>query len=107
MIIDFTFKNSLIKEYFEGDDSYIPSSELMYLHEHPLVKESFLIEIERMINEVAVKMSNRNMQGPVVEKFVASTIALGAELPNVTKQNAPKILSHLRDIYKLCKGLLN
>jgi hypothetical protein len=107
MLIDFTFKNELIKKYFEGDDSYVPTSELIYLHEHPLIKQSFLTEIEKKINETSEFMIKRNMQGAVLNKFIDSTIILGTEMSSITQQSAPKILNELRKIYKLCNSLLN
>jgi hypothetical protein len=105
--MNFTFENTLIKNYFEGSDEYIPVSELIYLHEHPLIKDSFLIEIERLINVTTELMIAKKMQGVIVQKFVDVTMKLGAELPSITQQNAPIILEHLRTIYKLCNSLLN
>lgn len=106
MIIDFTFKNELIKKYFQGDDSYIPVSELIYLHEHPLIKESFLIELEKKINRTAELMAAKNMQGKIVNKFIESTMNLGALLPKVDQESAPKILEEMRKINSLCDSLL-
>lgn len=106
MSLDFSFNNQLIQAYFNGSDEYVPVRELIYLHEHPLIKGSFLNQIERMINETAELMQRKNMQGTVLEKFVEYTIKLGAELPTVNEQTAPEILQQLRNIYKLCKGLL-
>jgi hypothetical protein len=107
MNIDFSFNNSLISGYFDGSDKYIPTMELIYLHEHPLVKDSFLNELERMIYQTSELLQKKNMKGTILDKFVESTIKLGAELPNVNEQTAPIILTHLRDIYQLCKSLLN
>lgn len=92
MLVDFTFKNELIKKYFQGDNSYVPISELIYLHEHPLIKESFLVELERKINRAAEVMAARNLQGKVVNRFIESTMNLGALLPKVDQESAPKIL---------------
>lgn len=97
----------MIRDYFEGDDSYIPVSELIYLHEHPLIRQSFLVEIERLINTVSEYLVKRNTQGAVVNKFIDLTIKLGAELPTVNKQNAPIILDLLRKIYTMSNKLLN
>jgi len=105
--MDFSLNNTLILNYFEGSDEYLPSSELIYLHEHPLVKGSFLVEIERMINDTTELMVKKNMQGTIVQKFTDSAIKLGAELPTINQQNAPVILGELRKVYTLCKGLLN
>lgn len=107
MLMDFTFKNDLIRKYFEGDNSYVPSSELVYLHEHPLIKNSFLVELELMINRVAERANERNMQGPIINKFIEATCKLGAELPNVNQKSAPIILSEMRKVYFLCTKLLN
>lgn len=106
-MIDFTFNNKLISDYFNGDDSYIPVSELVYLHEHPLISQSFLIELEKMINATTEVLIKKNMVGGIVDKFVACTMRLGAELPTINQQNAPNILNELREIYSLCNGLLN
>ncbi len=107
MLTDFTFKNELILNYFKGDNSYLPVSELIYLHEHPLIKQSFLIDMERLINETSEYLVKKNVQGFIVNKFINHTIKLGAELPVVNQQSAPKVLEELRNVYKLCKSLLN
>ena len=39
--MDLSFSNELIKNYFEGSDDYVPVTELIYVHEHPLIKGSF------------------------------------------------------------------
>lgn len=105
-INDFSFKNANIKSYFEGSDTYIPSSELIYLHSHPLVKPNFLDEIESIILKTSDLIQKKNIRGAVIEKLTNLTMQFGAELPNINQENAPKILGHLRDIYKLCTGLL-
>ena len=103
MLVDMSFKNEMIQGYFNGDNSYVPTSELIYLHEHPLIKTSFLKEIELMINIATQTLIEKNIKGVIVQRFVDASIALGAELPTVNQQNAPKILEHLRTIYNLCK----
>ena len=106
MVIDMSFKNEMILGYFNGDDSYLPVSELIYLHEHPLIKESFLVEMEVMIHKTSAVMAKKNMQGSVVNRFIDATIALGTALPTVDKLTAPNILQQLRTIYVLCKAVL-
>lgn len=106
-MLDFTFKNEMIQNYFNGDDSYAPSSELIYLHEHPLIAKSFLVEMEILINKTAEHLIKHNVIGTIVNRFTEATIRLGAELPSISQQNAPKILKELREIYTLCKALLD
>lgn len=105
-MIDFTFNNSLIKAYFEGDDSYIPTSELLYLHEHPLVTDSFLVQLEALILKTAVLIEDKKISGQVIDRFIAHTKELGEQLPALTAENSPIVLRTLRSVYKLCDGLL-
>jgi len=104
--IDLTFKNPLILNYFNGNNDYIPSSELVFVHQHPLLRNSFLAEIEVLINKTRNHIVARNMTGVVLERFTNYTIQLGAELPKLSQQNAPIILNILRNIYQLCNQLL-
>lgn len=107
MLIDLTFSNEMILKYFKGDNSYVPTSELLYLHEHPLIKQSFLIELEKLIHRTSEYLVKKNIQGKVVDKFVEATIRLGAELPVISQQNAPIVMNELRNIYTMCNNLLN
>lgn len=108
--MDFSFKNTLIKDYFEGSNSdtklYTPSSELIYLHEHPLIRHSFLVELESMILKTSQVIEDRNIKGIVLEQFIEYTKELGRQLPTINADNAPQILNSLRKIYRLCKSLL-
>lgn len=103
---DFSFKNAQIKAYFEGSDSYVPSSELIYIHSHPLVKPNFLDEMEAIILKTAALIERKSIRGAVIEKLTNLTMQFGAELPTISQENAPKILGHLRGIYTICTGLL-
>lgn len=104
--MDLSFKNELINNYFKGNDDYVPVSELMYIHEHPLIRNTFLAEIETTIYKVRDLLVAKKMTGVVIDKFSNYTIQLGAELPNLSRQNAPTVLNILRNIYNLGKELL-
>lgn len=106
IIADFSLNNNQIKSYFEGSDSYVPTSELLYIHTHPLVKPNFIDQIEALINNACTIVVTKSIRGSVIDKFTDLTIKLGAELPNLSQENAPIVLSHLREIYKLCNYLL-
>lgn len=103
---DFSFKNQQILNYFEGSDEYVPSSELIFIHSHPLVKPNFLDEMEAMILKTSLVIQKRNIRGVVIDKLSNLAMKFGAELPTITQENAPTILSHLRGIYKICDSLL-
>ncbi len=107
MQVDLTFNNQMISNYFKGDNSYLPVAELIYLHEHPLITRSFLVEIEKMIHRATEIIAKKNINGKTLERFVDATIKLGTGLPTVDQQTAPTILNELRNVYTLCVGLLN
>jgi hypothetical protein len=105
--LDFTIaSNTQIRDYFNGSDSYVPSSELMYLHEHPLIHATFLREIEVLVNKSALCISKHRVQGVIIDKFVVLTKNLGTLLDSVNQESAPKILNELREVYKLSNSLL-
>lgn len=105
---DFSIANNeQIRAYFKGSNKYIPTSELVYLHEHPLIRNSFLADIEALIDKSTQCLLANNVQGAIVDKFIHHTIKLGELLPEVNKDNALLILEALRDIYVLCVNLLN
>jgi len=104
--LDFTLKNEGVKSYFEGSDSYVPASELWYLHTHPLIRPNFLTEIETLIDDTAAYMVMKNMRGSIVERFTGLTVQLGQGLPVESEEDCHKILPILRQIYKLCRTLM-
>jgi hypothetical protein len=105
-LTDFTFNNDRIKAYFNGNDAYVPSSELLYLHSHPLIRPNFLTEIEDTIKQTTDLMVKRKMKGPLVDRFTNLVKEYGVEVNNFTELNAPKTLDVLRRIYQLCLGIL-
>lgn len=107
MQVDLTFNNQMILGYFKGDNSYLPVSELIYLHEHPLITRSFLVELEKLVNRTVETIARKNIHGRTLDKFVDATIKLGAGLPTIDQQTAPAILNELRNVYMLCNELLN
>ena len=105
-LTDFSFTNSQIKAFFEGSDTYVPVSELLYVHSHPLINPNFLAEIESLLNITADRMVQKKMTGAPVTKFTTLAQNLGRELPELTEHNAPAVLGTLREIYKLCNAIL-
>jgi hypothetical protein len=105
-LADFSFSNLQIRQYFEGSNEYIPTSELLYVHAHPLVTPNFLAELEALVNQTSQLMSQKNMKGIVVERFVKLAQDLGRQLPSLTKDNAEVVLSTLREVYKMCNAII-
>lgn len=106
-MIDFSFSNTMIKAYFDGDDSYVPASELMYLHQHPMINHSFLVQLEAMILKTTQVIEKYKISGQIIDRLVTHTKEIGEQLPNITAENSPIILRSMRSVYKLCNGLLN
>jgi hypothetical protein len=105
-IIDLSFNNISIANYFSGDNSYIPVSELLYIHTHPLVRPNFLTDIEMLINQVAVKIAAKPVNGVPATDLANYAVSLAVELQNLTETNAPVVLGLLRVIYTYCNNLL-
>lgn len=101
-IADLSLEGPGIRKYFSGDDSYIPISELLYVHTHPLVQPNFVADIERIVNSTAVYLMGRGMSGKPVERFTELAVRLGGLLPDLNRENAAEALEALRDVYLLC-----
>jgi hypothetical protein len=105
-LLDLSFNNVNIANYFNGDNSYIPSSELMYIHSHPLIRPNFLTDISTLINTVSVTMQSKGVTGMPVEDLAGYAKELAAELQSLSESNAPAALDLLRKIYVYCNNLL-
>lgn len=105
-LADFSLSNIQISHYFSGSDAYTPTSELLYVHSHPLVRPNFLAEIEVLINQASEVMVQRKMTGAPVEKFTKLAQSLGSQLPELNDKNAAAVLGTLREIYWLCKTVI-
>jgi hypothetical protein len=103
--MDYTFKNTLIKKFFEGDDSYIPTSELIYLHTHPLVRPNFLTELSEMLTQ-AGKLIQKHKLTHYSDRLMHIALRMGQELPTITEEQAKIILSATRDAYQLSNELI-
>jgi len=82
--------NEGIRNFFEnGSDEYIPISEIIYIHTHPLKVESIA----------------RNIPDAYLFKLRDIAIIIGKLLPTIDESNAEKILFELRHLYTLAKKL--
>ena len=104
--MDFTFKNELIRKYFNGDDSYIPTSELIYIHNHPLVRPNFVTEIDEEVAKLGALIVKHNLRGASVDILIDLGIQIGNGLPDVTTETAPQILQALRQLHRHCCSLI-
>ena len=104
---DFSFNNTLIRDYFYGSDDYIPSGELMYLHEHPLVQPNFISEVEELIVKATTALENKkhNPDSEPIKRLNRLAKSLGEQLP-MTKENATKALAIIREVYQLCNRII-
>lgn len=104
---DFTIKgNEGIRNYFSGNNSYVPIPEILYLHDRPLLRPNFLTEIQDLVEETGKYLKEKNITGYVLDKLSEYAITLANTLPDVTKDNAELVLGTLRDIRHLCKNTL-
>jgi hypothetical protein len=110
MEIDYTFKNTLVQAYFNGDDSYVPLGELKYLHSHPLVSPNFVTELEDIIlraGGLAKKYKISYVTDEVMKEGVIIGQCLKGEGLEITDQSGITMLESLRRLYKLCKDVID
>lgn len=106
-MISFLFEtNEGIRNFFEGDDKYIPISEYKYLHDRPLLRPSFLTQVDDLVQSVGAKIMARNLKGAHIDKFIEFAIALGKQMEgDMTDDKARCILFSLRDLRNFCMDL--
>lgn len=106
MNYNFTLDNLVILEFFEGSASP-PISELLYVHERPLLRPNFLTQIDDMVNEASILLEKKGVSknGSTHRKLADIAIKLGSQLPNLTRTNATVVLETLKDLYILCKKI--
>lgn len=104
MEIDFSLTNPNIKKYFEGDNTYIPTGELLYLHTHPLITPNFISEINDIVVRAGNKLIYKNI--PANSRLVLDLQDLCIQLGKRTsEESAKEMLSVLRNIFILCNKI--
>lgn len=100
-------ENDGIRKFFAGDDSYTPISEYRYLHDRPLIRPSFLTQVEDIAGLVSRKIVDNNLKSGVpTEKLTKLAIVVGQNLDGpLTDDKIETILKALRDIYNICTDL--
>ena len=105
MDYNFTFSNPLVREFFEGQGKSPEGLVSMYqfLHEHPLLKPSFLTEINELVEKTHEHIKKINLKSEkVLEPLIKAAVGVANNLPD----NAPEQgLIHLRDLYHACLKL--
>jgi hypothetical protein len=105
-LVDLSFNNLSIANYFNGSNEYVPVTELMYIHTHPLIRPNFLVDIETLINQVIVKISEKPITGMPATTLANYAIQLATELQSLSEENAPVVLGLLRNIYTYCNNVI-
>jgi hypothetical protein len=105
--MNFTIEeNEAIRNFLNGDDSYVPTSEILYLHSRPLLRPNFITQIQDLVDEVAVHVKNTGLKGQPITDLGICAIELGVELgKGLQEENLTKIAFTFRKIYKICKDL--
>lgn len=94
--------NEGIRSFFEGtSEAYIPISEMIYLHTHPLVTPNFITEVMKEVDSLSGYIPTET-QFTELSNFA---ISIGTKLPVVDTSNAESILKDLRGVYLLAKSI--
>lgn len=105
----FTIKdNSDIRKFLEGDDSFLPASEILYLHSRPLLRPNFLTEVDDLLNFVFIKYGYSKIPDQYIKKLEEYGVRLGIALGKTLTEDVGKDIAFaIRDIYTMCKELEN
>lgn len=107
MDTDFTFKNKLILSFFNYEEVPAPVREIIYLHEHPLVKPNFIVELIELVEKTNNHLISKKISGHPIDEFTSIAIRIGQQLPKLTEENAPLVLEEFRKLYKICNQILS
>lgn len=106
MTYDFTIPgNEAIRNFFYGSDHYIPTNEIVYLGEHPLIRPNFMTEIEDLVKQTGDFIVTNGLNGFALDELTNYAITLGNLLPDITRENAKETLMALRGVYTLCNDI--
>lgn len=98
--------NQQIANFLKGDDSYIPSSEISYLHDRPLIRPNFITEIGDLISKVAGKIQVAKLTGKPISDLGDLAVELGIAMGKpMNDEIAKQVAFSLRKVYKLCLDL--
>lgn len=101
---DFTFSNEKIRDFFYGEGEP-PISEMIYLHNHPLVRPNFMTQIHEKTDKAGEIIMAKNLKGPILDRLADLAIKIGSPLPEVDNVSAAIILNHLKSLLKLCDDI--
>ncbi len=98
--------NEQIANFLGGDDSYIPTSEISYLHSRPLIRPNFITEIGDLIDKVGSKVEKAKLSGKPIDDLTSIALELGFAMGKpMDAEVAKQIAFSLRKVYKLCLDL--
>lgn len=102
---NFTIENNQgIRDFLEGSDKYIPTSEVIYLHTHPLVKPNFILQVSDMLEDIGNRfITYRKLTDKIAEELINYAVELEKSLPEINEKNAEKACKAIRNIYTFCK----
>lgn len=99
-------ENEGIRNFLEGSNDYIPTSEYMYLHDRPLLRPNFVTQIHDRLNQVGEKILAAKLTGKPIDRLTQLAIQMGQQMDGViTEEKAKTIVLALRDLYNYCNLL--
>lgn len=96
----------MILDFFERRSEILPVGELLYIHTH-YVENNFLSQIENQILVVAGILNENPKKKGVAIRLVGLAEKFASKINKVDNKSAPEILAILRDIYSICKRIID
>lgn len=105
--LDFTIKgNDNLRSFFEEDGDHVPVSEMVYTHNHPLLRPNFLTEINDLAELAGDIILAKSITGKILEDYCMFAVRISSSFPNVTYETAETLMVELRNLYKLCNQII-
>ena len=104
--MDFTFNNTNIKAFFDTGENP-PIAEFLYLHNHPLIRPNFILQLEDQILRLNDRVvSGKTVSTKVVDELVEISIEIGTQVTSIYKEESARaVLLAFRKSYLLCNSL--
>lgn len=105
-IVDLSLSNPMIRDFFERSSEIAPVGEFLYIHTH-YVEHNFVSQIENQILIVAGILNENPKKKGVAIRLVGLAEKFSEKVNKVDNKSAPEILKILREIYGICKRIID
>lgn len=87
-----------------------PVRELLFVHQHPLLKPNFVTDLERLVLQAAETISVADVTDPVTRQrsdtLISCIATIANALPSLDQDRAVEALRAMRAAHDVCQSIL-